>query len=151
MTSHEDILDAMVEGLERANGWELIERKSTGRHSKYGKQWDQVPAIGITKAGFSLNRKFCDAFCGKSTAVLVLIKRSARKIGLKMVLNGEFDPAAFSIRLNSPKKSQGGARIVSCKAAGVAFPDAVGHGYRAHSSADGRVIEIEISPENMLR
>lgn len=132
--------------------WEVIEKKTLGRGGgNYGNQWSEVPAVAVTKGGITVNGKFVDAFCNGSTSVLVLVAKDSRKIGLKFVPKDQFEPAAFTLSAIKSKRSKSRARHCTCKMVGKRFPDTTGFAYRAHTSADGRVIEVELSPENKCK
>jgi hypothetical protein len=128
--------------------WEIIERKGVGRGTAYGPSWDKFPAVAIVKGGISFNAKFCQAFVNGSGQALICVAKDARKLGIKIVPEGESAPEAFSIQKNG---SHTNAKRLNLKAIPARFPDCVGYAYRAHTSADGKVIEVELSPENRCK
>lgn len=132
--------------------WEIVEKKQVGCLSLHGEQWRTIPAVAVNKTGLSMNAPFVSAFAKHSTAVLILVAKDQRKIGLKFIPHGEFDPTAFKFSaIKSGKKGGSGSRSCHCKIVGERFPDCVGRAYRAHVDASGKVIELELTPENMLR
>lgn len=133
--------------------WEIIEKRNVGRGgaSNYGVQWNDVPAVAITKGGLTTNAKFVSAYCNGSSSILVLVKTDPRKLGLKIVPKDQFDPIAFTLSTVKNRTNTSGARHCTCKMVGKKFPDTVGCAYRAHTSADGKVIEVELSPENRCK
>ena len=129
--------------------WEKIERRVVGGAMQYGADWARLPAISLGRSGLSLNRAFCDAFgLKRDGAVEMLVDREGRKIGIKVIANGDVNTTFFRLRRSSNKSR---TCSITNKAVPRMFPDCVGRAYRAHLNPGERVIEIELSPENQLK
>ena len=130
--------------------WIAVERKPMGRGQFYGEQWGEVPAIAINKSGLTLNQKFVEAFITprKASQVLVFISKEERKLGLKPI--SDYDHEAFALS-KTGSSSYSKSRLCHCKEAGKLFPETIGRAYRAHLDIRGAVIEIELSPQNLLK
>lgn len=139
--------------------WEPIEKCRAGGYSRYGNGWGTHPAMGVNKTGFSFNAPFVAAFVKKfPSAALFAVDREQRIIGIKIV--DENDPAFLEgYILTTTQKRKGGGRsddkprvvYVTCKALSELFFDAQGCAYRAFRTPGNGLIEVEISPSNMVR
>ena len=129
--------------------WEPIDRKQRGGHGCYGEGWLKYPAVSITRSGITFNVIASDLWLTAATQIFVLVDKGNRVIGIKAVPRGEEQPDAFAIPI--ARKGEGTARGISIKKIPNIFADCVGHAYRAHMNGKGTVIEVDLSPDNMVK
>ena len=127
--------------------WEVIKPGSFGRNP-YGNQWKTVAAVAINKGGITLNSAFVERFVGRSTMCLLFSREGM--IGIKMIAPGEEVPDAFPI-VNNNNKQTTKAKKVACSRFTKALTDCIGRAYRAEMHPNGRIIQVELSPDNKLK
>jgi hypothetical protein len=129
--------------------WEFVQNRGTGsRH--YGEAWKTLPSVSISKTGFAVNVPFMQAFGLKpGLSIMVGFDSDRRKIGFKVCT--DTDSCALGFRLTEHKCQSGYCSYrIGHERLTKRFPDAIGHIYRAHLNPNERIIEVQISPENMV-
>lgn len=130
--------------------WKELRKNSFGRSAHRGAQWSSVPCVSVIKNGIGFNQQFLDAFgLIDGSLVLVFIDSEKRMLGLRQATSGEDE--SFAYKIGRGQKSKGKTFYMTCGRISRAFPDCVGHAYRAHLNPGERMIVIEMSPDNRSR
>ena len=131
--------------------WEVVTRKASGRN-RYGANWHKYPCVSVGKTGLALNEMAQEVFDLKvGCRVFVLFDAVRRIIGIKKAINGEDLEGAYALRRhNSNGKKASTTLGCFCSTLTKRFSDCHGRAYRAHLNPGERIIEVSLSPENVV-
>ena len=133
--------------------WQKVTKGVTGRGAKPD-SWYTVPGISLGKTTIAFNEAFQSAYMNgkKSVGAFMFFDLESRKIGFKIASPEEIErgDGVFNIALTSKNKKSKSVYLAS-KKAGDKFPDCLGKQFRCHLNAGERIIEVDLSPDNIMR
>lgn len=132
--------------------WEFYEGSGRFGQRGYGNNWDKYPAIAVNKGGFTVNAMAAETFGMKAGQyVRVAMHSERRAVGFKVVPNGDSLIGAIKIQPNSGGNKGSKTLKIQCAPIARKIPDCHRRAYRAHLNAGERIIEVDLSPDNMLK
>jgi hypothetical protein len=130
--------------------WQEHHKESRG--GMRAREWDTVPAASVTKHGMTFNGPFVTAFgLNPGNYIRLMFDLENRKIGIKVIPNGENITQAFKLQFCKGKSTVSRALHVTCQSLMRRFTDCTGRVYRAHLNPGERIIELALTPENVLK
>ena len=146
---HPRVRDALVRNRkEFGMAWQQVQKRDYFGENRLPKGWQEYPCIRINKSQVTLNKSFMETFGrGKIKGMFLLFDEERHCVGFK-VPNGEED-GWFTIQ--HPKDKGKPCFMQIAQKILKKFPEALGNVYRAHLNPEYRIIEIEISPNNMVK
>jgi len=131
--------------------WEQIAKNAVGPSGHWGSEWHVSPCIALTKTTLSFNYPSQEAYGIKAGGEFSLhIDKDSRKFGIR--LENTTDGSNFIFRRSSKNSKHKKAVVVANnKLLTKVWPDAVGRAYRTFLDRDTKIIEVSVSPENVVK